>query len=81
MTKEGRCVFCGKVRTEPGGACKYRAEGHATMALPEGVTCGQCRNFFWCAGVIGRSAADDSCHFWPIKFVPKLKAVAQEVPE
>lgn len=67
-TRRGRCVHCGLFGQLRGESCKYSPDGHATLDLPEGKTCGDCVHLTICKGIFGRIAADESCDFYPIRF-------------
>lgn len=41
------------------------------MDLPDGKTCGDCRNVDWCMMAYGVKPENTSCDFEPIRFKPK----------
>ena len=42
------------------------------MNLPEGVTCGDCRNFRRCQGIFGCKAKNIACDWFPRRFAPAV---------
>ena len=41
------------------------------MDLPDGKTCGDCKNVDWCMTAYGVKPEKTSCHFEPIRFKQK----------
>jgi hypothetical protein len=68
-TRRGRCVECGQVGVTPREPCQYLRTGHATCDLPSGQTCGECRHFAHCAAIYDRIAGDETCDFFPVRFI------------
>lgn len=75
------CVECGypKDRHDENGNCPGSAgragKRYATMALPEGRTCADCRNLKkFCGPVIGYKGDETSCDYFPVRFVAIVTA-------
>jgi len=71
-TRQARCVHCGGDAND-GKPCRYGKSGrggiHVTLDLPEGKTCGDCHFIAKCAAIFGRIPADQSCDFYPVRFL------------
>jgi hypothetical protein len=79
-TRSDRCVDCGRSKDlhGPDLKCPVSDQGHfsngyfATMNLPEGKTCGDCRFFSHCAVMVGAEAANERCDWYPVRFVGRV---------
>jgi len=69
--KDFRCVHCGRSKdAHHEGICPGSSPTmYATMQLPEGKTCSDCRYIRFCSQFIGDVAGNDSCDWFPIRFV------------
>jgi hypothetical protein len=67
--RRGRCVHCGQFNSATGDACRYSTTGHASLDLPDGKTCGDCVFIQRCGSIFGHIAADESCDFFPIRYI------------
>jgi len=62
------------------GCCVDKICNEATcMRLPEGVHCGDCAWFGWCAKVVGKVEASEDCDFFPQRFA-RTRLEALSVP-
>jgi hypothetical protein len=70
-----RCVNCGWLKSAHIGTglvcpgATYAA--YATLELPEGKTCGDCRYAGFCDQFIGVDRNVNQCDWYPIRFVEK----------
>jgi hypothetical protein len=69
-----RCVQCGSPKElhVDGVLCPGKQTTFASMDLPRGKTCSDCAHIRFCTGFIGDVAANTSCDWFPIRFVPRL---------
>jgi hypothetical protein len=67
-----RCVHCDLSEVTLGAACRYSANGHGTLDLPAGRTCGDCIFFKrTCEWLISCTPERTSCDWYPPRFVQK----------
>lgn len=68
-----RCVECGypKERHDADMRCPSGSKTYATMALPEGKACGDCRHFAHCHAMYGVAAVYAQCDFYPVRFIER----------
>lgn len=71
-SRSGRCVHCGQFGCVPGDKCRYSANGHESLDLPAGKTCGDCVHIRRCAAIFGHIPEDESCDFFPVRFRPAV---------
>ncbi len=68
-----RCVHCGEQpeRHAPETlVCRYGSAAYASMDLPPGATCADCRHLKpTCSKLLGRIGAETTCDWWPVRFV------------
>ena len=67
-----RCVHCSQRDVVPGAECRYSANGHGTMDLPTGKTCGDCFHFKrTCEWLISCNPGNVTCDWYPSRFTQK----------
>lgn len=67
-----RCVNCGQQPVQhKEGKCLIGAGSFATMDLPEGKTCNNCHFIPHCERMYGKTKADKTCDFFPIRFIER----------
>jgi len=71
-----RCVHCGRARENHVDDECYAGERtrFATMDLPEGKTCADCRYVGLCTGLIGDVAGNTHCDWFPVRFSQRATA-------
>ena len=71
------CIECHKPKKDHAadGDCpwKYKTR-YSSKDLPDGKKCDDCQHFRFCTQFIGDVSGNDTCDWFPIRFVPKVGA-------
>jgi hypothetical protein len=79
-TRKVLCVYCSGLREShhADGRCKCSGgTSYATMALADGVTCADCVHVERCCSIFGQLPEDQSCQFYPVRFLATQMRQAQ----
>jgi hypothetical protein len=65
-----RCVECGYPKDRHGEAmnCPSGGKHFASMEIPQGLTCNDCRHVVKCCAMFGAKPGNRECDFYPIRF-------------
>jgi hypothetical protein len=80
--KDYRCVNCGRPQSaHPDRKCPGYETEYASMALPAGRTCHDCKYCSWCEKFLGESIAENTkCDWYPVRFALKPTPHTAVVP-